>query len=116
MSFIASTARVLDVRGGFDTYLKPTCLWLQRHLSVLLPGDNLHHSGLDIMPQLTRNLGQLISIGALSLSFAVLVCLAVVFAGCTSSSSPADLHFLKVSSTRPFSNGRGLQLSKGKSQ
>lgn len=35
----------------------------------------------------------------LALSVAGLICLAIVFAGCTSSSSPSDFYFMKVSSS-----------------
>ncbi|OJJ65709.1 hypothetical protein ASPBRDRAFT_139521 [Aspergillus brasiliensis CBS 101740] len=48
------------------------------------------------MPRYASNFGQLGSISALLLSIAVLVCLAVVFVGCTSSSSPPGLYFMKV--------------------
>ncbi|KAJ5917540.1 actin cortical patch SUR7/pH-response regulator pali [Penicillium verhagenii] len=48
------------------------------------------------MRMFSGNASRLISISALSLSGAVLVCLSVVFAGCTSPSSPSHLYFLKV--------------------
>ncbi|GAA93005.1 hypothetical protein AKAW_11117 [Aspergillus luchuensis IFO 4308] len=48
------------------------------------------------MPRHASNFGHLGSISALLLSIAVLVCVAVVFVGCTSSSSPPGLYFMKV--------------------
>ena len=44
-----------------------------------------------------RKLNRIISIGALSFPVAVLICLAIVFVGCTSPFSPFNLYFMKVS-------------------
>lgn len=48
-------------------------------------------------------LDSLVSTTALSFSVAVLVCLSFVFVGCSSSSSPRGLHFLKVRHARKCS-------------
>lgn len=37
------------------------------------------------------------SLGSVALSTGTLICLALVFSGCTSPSAPQDLHFMKVS-------------------
>ncbi|KAF3009275.1 hypothetical protein E8E15_002494 [Penicillium rubens] len=60
-------------------------------------------------PHIGSRLDQIIVVGALALSIAVLICLAVVFTGCTSSSAPADLYFMKVNLT-DFPNLDGLSV------
>lgn len=65
------------------------------------------------MPRHASNFGHLGSISALLLSIAVLVCVAVVFVGCTSSSSPPGLYFMKVGRCISFAHDARLQLIKG---
>ncbi|KAJ6102612.1 actin cortical patch SUR7/pH-response regulator pali [Penicillium sp. IBT 16267x] len=53
-----------------------------------------------------------VSIGAIGFSAAVLICLAVVFAGCTSPSSSANIYFMKVNlSNFPEINGLPIRRS-----
>ncbi|CAP99946.1 Pc22g26580 [Penicillium rubens Wisconsin 54-1255] len=54
-------------------------------------------------------LDSLVSTTALSFTVAVLVCLSLVFVGCSSSSSPKGLHFLKVD-LKEFPKLRDLQI------
>ncbi|CAP86924.1 Pc24g00160 [Penicillium rubens Wisconsin 54-1255] len=54
-------------------------------------------------------LDSLVSTTALSFTVAILVCLSLVFVGCSSSSSPKGLHFLKVD-LKEFPKLRDLQI------
>lgn len=56
-----------------------------------------YETGTSTMGYYSRNkLNRILSVGALSFPVAVLICLAIVFAGCTSPFSPFNLYFMKV--------------------
>lgn len=63
---------------------------------MLRPDILIRSSKLNMKFHRLAKLDQLVSIGAFLASIATSICLAVVFVGCTSTSAPASLYFMKV--------------------